>query len=465
MVRNRLFPFTGLIVAVVCLVSAAALAQLSDDEDKPVDQDTGESTLKERTLGLLPNSLERWGVKFAATYITDALVNTTGGVRPGAGLEGRLNLAVDIDFGKAGGAKGLSFHGNVFAIHGDQFTERNLQSFMAASGIEGLTTVRLFEAWFEQKMLNDRFSLRAGQMSADAEFIATKFSDVFTNATFTWPASNATNLPSGGPATPLAAIGARLRAKLTENITGMIAVYDGDPAGPGEGNPQQRNRYGLNFRVNDPPLVLGQIDFDWSDKLGKNTPGVLKVGGFRHFGDFRSVRFASDGLTLADPTSNGMSATFRGDSGVFAVIEQKVAAKANDENRGIGFFARAVISPPDRNTIDIYADAGFQASGWFDARPNDKFGIAVAYAHVSNAAQALDRDFQLFQGPRFPVRSFEALATAAYAYEIRSGWMLQPNAQLLARPGGGASDPTKSDMQGRRLGTTLVLGLRSVVKF
>jgi porin len=150
---------------------------------------------------------------------------------------------------------------------------------------------------------------------------------------------------------------------------------------------------------------------------------------------------------------------------VFAVIEQKVAAKANNENRGIGVFARGVISPPDRNVIDIYADAGFQVSGWFDARPNDKFGIAVAYAHVSSAARALDQDFQLFQGPRFPLRSFEALVTAAYAYEIRSGWMLQPNAQLLARPGGGASDPTKSDIQGRRLGTALVLGLRSVVKF
>ncbi len=454
-----------LLAAVWGLISAPAFAQLSDDEDKPVDQDTGDSTLKERTLGALPNPLERWGIKFAATYITDALANTTGGVRPGAGLEGRLNLAVDIDFAKAAGARGLSFHGNVFAIHGDRFTEQKLQSFMGASGIEGLSTVRLFEAWFEQKMMNDRMSLRAGQMSADAEFITTKFSDVFTNATFTWPAATAANLPSGGPATPLAAIGARLRAKFTDNIIGMIAVYNGDPAGPGDGNPQERNRNGLNFRLRDPPLVLAQIDFDWTDRFGKNTPGALKIGGFRHFGDFDSVRFASDGLTLADPTSTGMPATLRGDSGVFAVIEQKVAAKAGDENRGIGVFARGVISPPDRNLIDIYADAGFQASGWFDARPNDKFGIAIAYAHVSRAAQALDRDFQLFLGPNFPLRSFEALVTAAYAYEIRSGWMLQPSAQLLARPGGGATDPTKSDLPGRRLGTALVLGLRSVVKF
>ena len=70
---------------------------------------------------------------------------------------------------------------------------------MGASGIEGLTTVRLFETWFEQKFASDRLSIRAGQLSADTEFMTTKFSDVFTNATFTWPAATSINLPSGGP--------------------------------------------------------------------------------------------------------------------------------------------------------------------------------------------------------------------------------------------------------------------------
>ena len=464
MTLNRQFTLIGMLGAALCL-SSAAFAQLADDEDKPVDEDTGDSTVKERTLGILPNPLERWGVKFAATYIGETLANTTGGVRPGASVLGRLNLAVDVDFEKAAGAHGLSFHGNVFAIHGDQFTNRYLQSFMGASGIEGLATVRLFEAWFEQKLANDRLSVRAGQLSADAEFITTKFSDVFTNATFTWPAATATNLPSGGPSTPLAALGARLRGKLTDNITGMVAVYDGDPAGPGEGDPQERNRYGLNFRLRDPPLVIGQLEFDWSDAFGKSTPGAFKLGGFRHFGDFDSLRFATDGRSLADPTSSGLPTTLRGDSGVFGVIEQKIAAKGNDEDRGIGVFARGVASPPDRNLIDFYADAGFQANGWFDARPNDKFGVAVAYAHVSRTAQALDRDYQLFVDTAFARRTSEALVTAAYAYEIREGWMVQPNAQFIARPGGGVADPLKSETPGRRLSNALVFGIRTVVKF
>lgn len=65
------------------------------------------------------------------------------------------------------------------------------------------------------------------------------------------------SLPSGGPSPPLAA---RLRADL------VGAVFDGDAAGPGPKDPQLRDRYGLNFRVNDPPLLLGEAQFLWNAK-------------------------------------------------------------------------------------------------------------------------------------------------------------------------------------------------------
>lgn len=453
------------IAALQIIVLAAACAQdLSDEEDQPIDEDAGGSTVDERTLGALPNPLERWGIKFAATYIGETLASK-GGAGSGFSFQGRLNLAVDADLEKAAGAKGLTFHANAFAIHGDRFSDRFVQSFSPVSGIEGLGTVRLFEAWFEQKIADGKMSLRAGQLSADAEFITTRFSDIFTNATFTWPTLTAVALPSGGPATPLATPGARLRVKLTDSVSAMLAVYNGDPAGPGEGDPQQRNRYGVNFRVNDPPLYMAQLDFDWSQLFGKKTPGSFKIGGFYHAGSFDHTRLAADGRSLADPASSGTAAILRSDSGVFGVIEQKLITKADDKDRGIGVFARTIVSPPDRNRVDYYADAGVQFAGWFDSRPNDKFGIAVAYAHVPRIARGLDSDFRVYVDPSWPRRNYEALLTATYAYEVQQGWTVQPNAQLISRPGGGASDPIKSEQPGRRLGNALVVGLRSTLKF
>jgi hypothetical protein len=58
-------------------------------EVKPADPDTGESTVQERMLGLLPNPFERHGVKFAVTYIGEVLGNPTAGLKQGFVYEDR----------------------------------------------------------------------------------------------------------------------------------------------------------------------------------------------------------------------------------------------------------------------------------------------------------------------------------------------------------------------------------------
>ncbi|WP_375411590.1 carbohydrate porin [uncultured Bradyrhizobium sp.] len=451
--------------AFVGLSSIAAICQESN-EDQPPDPDTGESTIAERTLGLLPNPYERLGIKFAATYISEVLGNATGGVEQGATFEGRLNLALDVDFDKLAGRKGMTAHANVFVIHGDGLSRTNLQNYFVVSGIEALPAARLYEAYFEQKFFDDKWSIRAGQLAADSEFLASKYTDVFTNASMGWPAITSINLPAGGPAPPLAAVGARLYGKLSDNITVLTAIFDGDSAGPGVGDPQQRNRFGLNFRVNDPPLVLGEMQFTWNNIIpGDNRSGTLKIGGWHHFGTFTDQRFTADGRSVADPGGSGLGQRLQADDGIYSVIEQKVYSVANSKDRGIGAFMRTSASPSDRNLIDLYTDAGIDFIGFFDQRQNDKFGVAVGYAHVSRRAQALDRDYRFFTAQsEWPVRTSEALFTASYLYEIKSGWNLLPNYQYIFRPGGGATDPA-GITPGIRLRDASVFGIRSVMKF
>jgi porin len=163
------------------------------DDLKPADPDTGESTVQESTLGLLPNPFEKYGVKFAATYIGEGLGNVSGGLKQGAIYEGRLNLAVDVDLQKLVGSKNLTFHANMFQIHGDGLSRTNLQNFLVASGIEALPSTRLYEMWFERKW-GTTLALRAGQLAADTEFMNAKYTDVFTNASLGWAAINSINL-------------------------------------------------------------------------------------------------------------------------------------------------------------------------------------------------------------------------------------------------------------------------------
>ena len=64
-------------IALVSLAVSASLAGAQEDkktdDEKPADPDTGESTVEKSTLGLLPNPLQKYGIKFAATYIGETL--------------------------------------------------------------------------------------------------------------------------------------------------------------------------------------------------------------------------------------------------------------------------------------------------------------------------------------------------------------------------------------------------------
>jgi porin len=450
---------------IILLLSGAVMAQedKKTDDLKPADPDTGESTVQETTLGLLPNPFERWGIKFAATYIGEGIGNATGGLKQSAIYEGRLNFAVDADFEKLVGLRQLTFHANIFQIHGGGLSRGAVFNFMDVSAIEALPSTRLYEVWFEQKW--GKLALRGGQLAADTEFMTAKYTDVFTNASLGWPAGFSLNMPSGGPSPPLAAVGTRLRADVSDNLSLLGAVFNGDAAGQGQDDPQLRNRYGVNFRVNDPPLLLGEAQLLWNAKKGDpGLDGKLKLGGWRHYGSFSDQHFNVSGLSLADPASGGAPAMLSGDFGFYSVFEQKLYRVAGDDDRGIGVFARALYSPPDRNLIDYYADAGLEVVGLRDQRPHDKFGIAVAYAHVSPRARALDADYRALFGPAWPARSFEGLLTAVYQYEVRTGWTLQPNFQHIVHPGGGTTNPL-GNMPGKIIKNAEVFGLRTVVKF
>ena len=169
-----------------------------------------------------------------------------------------------------------------------------------------------------------------------------------------WPTIAAVNLPSGGAAYPLSTPGVRLKVEPVKNVSLLLAVLNGDPAGPGPGDEQLRNRYGLNFRVSDPPFVIGEAQFQRN--IGKKDEGLattLKLGGWGHFGQFDDQRFAVGGTLLADPAGSGVPIKHRGNNGLYAVIDQQLyRPKGGDSQSGISVFSRMSISPSDRNLID-----------------------------------------------------------------------------------------------------------------
>lgn len=408
--------------------------------------------------------LADWGIQFNATYISEVFGNASGGMRRGSIYTGRFDFGTDIDLEKAVGWTGAKFHANIFQIHGQGLSRDYIGNLMLVSGVEALRATRLYELWIEQSMFNGAVQVRVGQQASDIEFIDSKYDDIFTNSALGWPGITGINLLSGGPSPPLAVPGVRIKAQLADNITAYAAIFDGDAAPPDRlVDPQIANPHGLLFRVTDPAWMIGQLKYGF--QLGENSlPGTLTGGAWKHLGEFGDMRYAMGGFLQADPLGSGVPLKRRGNHGVFGVYEQMLSRAAPGSDKGVGFFLRTAMSPSDRNLINFYVDGGLQFTGFSDARPNDKFGVGMTYARISDAARAADRDVQVFIGAPFPIRDFEAVFEMTYVAEIQTGWTVQPVFQYVLHPGGGVVDPN-DPTQTKRIKDAAVFGLRSTFNY
>ena len=404
-----------------------------------------------------------WGVAFTRTYISEILSNTSGGVRAGTIYAGRLDLGVDVDLERLAGWTGARFHANMYQIHGDGLSRSYVGNLLLVSGIEALPATRLYEFWIEQSLLGGALMIKVGQQPSDIEFIDSKYDDIFANSALGWPGITGVILPSGGPSPPLAVPGIRIKAFLSDRITAYLAIFDGDAAPPGPDDPQIKNPYGLLLRVHDPPWLIGQLKYGF--EIGEAIlPGSITAGAWYHFGSFDDQRLTASGTSLADPSGSGEPARLRGNQGIFAVYEQKLLNSSFDSRKGIGFFARASVSPSDRNLVSFYIDGGIQITGFSETRLNDKFGIGLIYAKISDAVRHLDRDARIFAGGVTPIRDYEAVLEFSYVAEIKPGVLLQPLFQYVRHPGAGAVD-SHDDTRTNRIKDSGIFGMRMAVAF
>jgi porin len=410
----------------------------------------------------LRSDLADSGVHLNAEYIGDGLANVSGGLRRGAVYQGRFEVSAELELEKLAGLPGATIFANAYQIHGRGLTAEHLGNLLPTSNIEAVPSTRLFTAWFQQNWLDDRLSLRVGQLAADDEFIISDTAGTFVNGTFGWLALAANNLPSGGPAYPLAAPGVRFAAKPAENFTFRTAVFGGDPAGrPGDEDPQRHNSSGTTFSLEGGTFVISELEY--AAKLG-GLPGTYKVGGWYHSGSFDDLRRDALGLSLADPASSGVPARHRGNHGIYGVADQAVYREEGSEEKGLNLFMRIGGAPSDRNPVDFYIDGGAAYKGLIPGRDADTIGIAAGYAHVSDDLQDLDADRNAFTGGNGPIEDAETVLEITYIAQVTPWCSLQPDVQLVFQPGGNVPDP--SDPTGTSaVPDAVVLGVRTTVAF
>jgi porin len=406
---------------------------------------------------------DRWvghGVVLAADSIDELVGNASGGISREVVYSGRFELVATVDLDKLLGWD-ATLHANIYWTHGRSLTDDALgANIMTVSNIEAVPSVRLFDLWVEQLLFDDRLSVRAGQIAADDEFLGSDTASNFSNSTFGWPAIMGADLTSGGPVYDIATPGIRLKYATASDLSLSLALFNGDPANPGPGDPQRRNNDGLTFRTNGGAFVMAESAYKTSLDLGAgDLPSTFKVGAWFHNDDFGDQHFDNTGRSLASPESTGIPAIRSNNYGAYFIADQIVWQNPDAKDSGVSAFLRVAGTPSDRNLISFYADTGVAFTGLVPERPNDVFGLALAFAQISPAASALDRDVRFLNGTPLPIRDYEATFELTYHLQLNQWWALQPDVQYVIHPAGNVALPGSRDA----IPDALILGLRSSI--
>lgn len=420
----------------------------------------------------LRSELARSGMTFSLEENSEVLGNVTGGTQKGFAYDGLTQAVLQVNTQRAFGLVGGLFNISALQIHGQNLSNNHLQSLQTASGIEADRGFRLWELWFDQKFLDeDRLDIKLGQQSVDQEFMVSSNALLFVNTMFGWPMLPSADMPGGGPAYPLSALGVRLSARPVDGVTLLAGVFNGSPTGRSTpDDPQQQNAHGTNFPLGDGTLSMVELQFSYptlgSMVEANEIPALgwtYRIGAWYNSEQFADQRYNQAGLPLANPVNDQTARQHHGNFSYYVVADQLVWRDTKDLNRTLAVFARAMATPlADRNLIDASLNLGLVLHCPFDYRTADSVGLGVGYTHVSKRAAGLDQDTATYSGSFSPPRSSEKFVELTYQYQVKPWWQLQPDMQLVMNPGGGVNNPSDP---GNRIKNELVVGLRSTIAF
>ena len=416
--------------------------------------------------GGMRKTLQDAGIDLELNDTSEMLSNPVGGIKQATIYQGLLASTLTLDLEKLANWPGASLYAEGYQISGRGLSRNAIGNLLAVSTIEALPSTRLLDLWFQQEFLERKVSFRIGQIALDDEFYISQYAANFINSTFGCPDLLSTDLPSGGPCYPFAAPGVRLRVAPTSSLTLSTAVFNGNPAPPGPGDPQIRNSGGTNFLIGvGGTLVLSELaySFDEGPDL-PSPPSDFKLGGWYHTADFPDLRRDTLGRSLADPTSNGIAGPHRGNYGLYLILDKMLWQPPNAGARGFAGFLRVGGAAGDRNLINLELDAGLTYKGLFPGRDADLIGIAASYGRIGGAARGLSSDMVLFSGGAQPIRDYESVLELTYQWNVAPWWVLQPDLQAIFHPNGHAAAPLPAPV-GQPIPNALVLGLRSTITF
>jgi porin len=321
-------------------------------------------------LGKLFQIPESSAIRLGGMYIGDGNVLLSGRQNTGS-LTGNSVLIVDllIDLQKATGWKG-AFFGSEFLQFNGQLTNADagvVQGYNSLTGSPPLNRSELYQLWLLQKFADDKFTIRIGKTIPIAHFNNVSKPTPVDNPAVTIPSvSGLTYTPIFVNTTFLGAIGGYYNSVYGVTITTApvkeayvnLGFYDGSLAK----GIQTGVKVGPHF--NGYYFSIMEVGYCWASA----KPGIAAIGGWHQSGK----------LKIGNQTQTGTE-------GIYAFASQALWTKpSTSTNKGnISGFLQFGWSNSRTLEMNLFAGAGLTFFALLPKRPNDSFGLGLAWSRLN----------------------------------------------------------------------------------
>ncbi|MBI3543360.1 MAG: carbohydrate porin [Deltaproteobacteria bacterium] len=349
-------------------------------------------------------------VKLSLDYKSDVVRGLRGGTDSRATFLGALNVGVDVDLGRVLDAKGLTASAQGLALHGAAPGER-IGDLQGTDNISATRSVRLYQAWLQQNLFQERLSLLAGLHDLSTEFNVTESAGVFMNSSFGITPELARSGKAGPSYWPNTALGARARGQPTEALSLSMAVYNGVP-----GDPAHPESTTLALRERDGVMAITELSY--SPDFG-GLPGKLAAGAWGY--DRKNAELFAvneEGLPLESHSV-----------GLYMMFDQKLYAPTARSPLGLSGFLRLGWADATTDSIEYGIQSGLSYTGLIPRREQDQLGLGIAVARAgehfraANAARGIDTAL------------LESTLELTYRLRVASWLYVQPDVQWVTNPG------------------------------
>lgn len=332
-------------------------------------------------------------IEFNTAVTGDFGRNFSGGLEQGSAYLGNIDITATLSTEKANLWEGGTFFAYYLNNHGKSLSQY-VGDMQGVDNIEANPHSRLYQFWYKQEFTN--FSITIGQHDLNSEFCVSEYGVSFINSSFGIQPDISTNIPAS--IFPLATLGAILNYKVSDNISVLAAVYDGDP-GDQDSNPNS-----LEITLNKTEGTISILELQYQKKKDSVMIGSYKLGAWTHNIDDHY--------------------------GVYAIVDQKLWSENIDKNQGLGFFTQVGISPNRHSYVDFYYSVGFHYTGLFKGRDEDNLGLAFGNANIA-------KNFR----NKFPSENLsdERIIELTYSAQINDFLTIHPDIQYVIKPGGSSS--------------------------